>query len=79
MSDFFSCAKTRTASNDHRCTYCGERINKGDHYEYQKGNYDGHWFESKMHPECFADLCKYGDGEYTPYSNERPTSEVGAA
>jgi hypothetical protein len=78
MSDFYSYAKTRTARQDHRCTYCSEPINKGDQYEHQKGNYDGRWFESKLHPECFADLCEYGDGEYTPYSNERPIQKGGA-
>lgn len=76
MSDFYSVAKTRTASKCHSCTYCVETIHKGDDYEFQKGNYEGRWFESKMHPECFADLCEYGDGEYTPYSNERPINAM---
>ena len=78
MSDFFSDQKVVTARKDHRCTYCGESISKGEKYTYQQGNWNGRWFESKMHNECFADLCESGDGEYTPYSNERPTKdEVG--
>jgi hypothetical protein len=79
MSDFFNPSKNRVARRPHRCTYCGEDIGQGDTYVFQKGNYDGRWFESKMHPECFEDMCENGDGEYTPYSNERPQVEGGAA
>jgi hypothetical protein len=75
MSDFFNQAEDRKARKDHRCTYCGEDINKGDVYVFQKGNWDGRWFESKMHPECFDDMCENGDGEYTCYSNERPATQ----
>ena len=72
MSDFYNDAITRVARKPHRCTYCGEGIARGEHYKHQKGNYDGSWFESKMHPECFAVMCEADDGEYMPYSNERP-------
>jgi hypothetical protein len=74
MSDFYNQSVTRTARKDHRCTYCGESIDRGGEYVFQKGNYDGSWFESKMHDECFDEMCEYGDGEYIPYSNERPQS-----
>jgi len=76
MSDFYNPPETRKARKDHRCIYCGELINKNDTYTFQKGNYEGRWFESKMHPECFDDLCEWGDGEYTPYSNTRPIKEI---
>ena len=76
MSDFYNPSVQRTASKPHRCSYCGEGIASGDPYTFQKGNFDGSWFESKMHAECFEDLCEQGDGEYTPYSNERPTSDL---
>lgn len=72
MSNFYTPAKTVTANKSHRCTYCGEQINSGDEYQFQKGNHEGRWFESRMHDECFEDMCETGDGEYTPYSNERP-------
>lgn len=75
MSDFFSESKVVTARKNHRCTYCGEGIEKGENYTYQKGNWNGRWFESKMHEECFFDLCENGDGEYTLFSNDRPTKE----
>ena len=72
MSNFFNPSETRKARNAHQCSYCGEFIEVGDTYTFQKGNWEGSWFESKMHPECFNDMCEQGDGEYTPYSNERP-------
>ena len=72
MSDFYNPSQNRTARKPHRCTYCGEDIGQGDEYVFQKGNHDGRWFESKMHPECFEDMCESGDGEYSPYCNERP-------
>jgi hypothetical protein len=72
MSDFYSPAENRKASKNHKCTYCAEIINKGELYSFQKGNYDGEWFESKMHHECFDELIEDGEGEYMPYSNERP-------
>lgn len=75
MSDFYNPAVTRKAAKPHRCTYCGESITKGDKYQHQKGNYDGRWFESKMHPECFDDMCEFGEGEYKPYSNDRPVAQ----
>jgi hypothetical protein len=79
MSDFYNPSESRKARKDHRCSYCGETINKGRAYTFQKGNWDGRWFESKMHDECFNDMCENGDGEYTLYSNERPQVEGGVA
>lgn len=76
MSDFYNPHENRTARKLHKCTYCAEPIAIGEGYVFQKGNYDGRWYESKMHPECFEDMCDSGDGEYTPYSNERPRAEV---
>lgn len=75
MSDFYTDSMTRSARKPTRCTYCAEPIAKGEKYTYQKGNWDGRWFETKMHPECFDDMCEYGDGEYTQYSNERPVAQ----
>lgn len=78
MSNFFSEAKTVTAVKPHRCTYCGQQIEIGEEYQFQKGNHDGRWFVTKMHQECFDDMCETGDGEYIPYSNERPEKAVAA-
>lgn len=79
MSDFFNPSEKRKARKLHRCTYCGENISNGETYTFQKGNWDGRWFESKMHSECFDDLCENGDGEYSLYSNERPQMVGGAS
>ena len=76
MSDFYNPHEIRKARKPHRCTYCGEAINAGDTYAYQTGNWDGRWFESKMHDECFEEMCDEGDGEYTPYSNDRPQRDA---
>ena len=73
MSDFCSESKVRKAGKNHRCTYCGEGIASGEMYLFQKGRYDGRWYESKMHPECFNDIETSEDYEYIPYSNERPS------
>lgn len=78
MSDFYNASEVRQARKAHRCTYCGQEITDGEKYTFQKGNHDGRWFESKMHPECFDDLCENGDGEYTLFGGERPAT-VGAS
>lgn len=77
MSNFVNPDVERIARIKHKCTYCGESINKGDTYQYQKGNWFGRWFETKMHPECFEDLCESGEGEYTLYGQDRPTLNAG--
>ena len=76
MSDFYNPHENRISRKLHKCTYCAEPIDVGEGYVFQKGNYDGRWYESKMHPECFEDMCDSGDGEYTPYSHERPRAEA---
>jgi len=72
MSDFYKPPESRMARKAHQCTYCAEEIDAGAEYVHQTGFYDGRWYTNKMHPECFADMCE-GDGEFTPYSNDRPT------
>jgi len=72
MSDFFRDATEHRSRDNRRCTYCGEPINKGDFYKRQTGVWDGSWFVSRFHHECFDDLCEQGEGEFAPYENERP-------
>ena len=76
MSNFYSEVQDRTAAKDHKCTWCAEHINKGDDYKFQKGNHEGSWFETKMHPECWQDFIDGGENEYTPYSADRPIVKV---
>lgn len=75
VRDFYNAPEIRKARKLHKCIYCAEPIGVGATYCYQTGNYDGRWYENKMHPECFEDMCD-GDGEFTPYSYERPKVEA---
>lgn len=72
MSDFFNPHEIRRARKAHRCIYCSEEIHVGESYVHQTGVSDGRWYTSKMHQECFQELCDSGDFEFTPNSNERP-------
>ena len=53
-------------------SYCGESIPKGESYREQTGYWEGSAFRNRFHPECFQALCDEGEGEFTPYSEERP-------
>jgi hypothetical protein len=64
------------AKKDHRCTYCGEPILKGDPYLRWKSVGEDGWFTSKMHSECHQDHCESGDHEYFAYQNERPKNDL---
>ena len=75
MSDFLNAPKERKSQIARKCIYCAELILVGSVYTYQRGLFEGKWFGSHYHPECFADLCESGDTEFTPYSNERPKLE----
>ncbi len=46
MSDFYNPHENRTARKLHKCTYCAEPIAVGEGYVFQKGNYDGRWYEN---------------------------------
>ena len=71
---FVTEAKSVIARKQHKCTWCGEAIAKGESYWKWKSAGDA-WFTSKMHPECrepfVEDWRLYGDGKYCPYSNDR--------
>lgn len=76
MSDFFGPQFTRRARKAHRCTWCGEAIERGATYEHQRVHYDGAWQENRMHPECNdacnTEVAETGEREFMPHSNERP-------
>lgn len=76
MSDFYRDAEWRKAAKEHRCTYCGEPVPKGEFYKEQTGVWDGKAFRNKFHSECFDALCEEGEEEFCPYSNERPRVEA---
>lgn len=66
------CDQTRTARKHHLCIWCGEAINPGEQYRYQRIIFDREPQSNSWHPECFSassqdDLL---DG-FEPYVQER--------
>lgn len=63
-----------TARKDHRCSWCGEVIPATTQY-MRWATFDDSVFTNKMHLECHITMLdegrKYGEYEYTPYSQER--------
>lgn len=53
-----------------RCSWCGERILKGEHCVYISSVYDGDFFTGRHHPECHrasrAWTVQYGYNEEWP-------------
>ena len=75
VTAFYNAPIKRKARVQHVCIYCAEKIEIGENYSYQSGNYDGGWFENKMHVECWEEMISSGEFEFLPYSNERPRKE----
>ena len=42
----------RKARKEYTCDYCGEKIAKGETYDYYKGKYDGSLFTWRSHLAC---------------------------
>lgn len=66
----------KAARKDHRCTWCGQKIDAGQPYErWRWYSDDGEADTCKMHPECVAALDAQiaydGDNEFMPYGNAR--------
>lgn len=63
------------ARKEHRCIWCGERIDKGSAYVHEISIFDGQLQNHHWHNECLADAGEvfrmYGP-EFTAYENERP-------
>lgn len=67
----------RTAAKPHRCIWCGHQIDVGTRYKYVRGIFDGDPQSNHYHLECDKAALAWareegGDGEFTPYENERP-------
>lgn len=76
---FCTDAERRVAKKEHRCTWCCQPIVPGTPYDRWLSIEDSA-FVNKVHLECHdalrADFQYWGDPEYTPFENERPTVTV---
>lgn len=72
---FCTPVETLISRKDHICTWCGEKILKGEEYHTWK-SVDDSWFTSKVHEECHKAMLEeaayWYDYDYMPFSNERP-------
>lgn len=72
---FCSPEEKRIAHAVHRCTWCGEKIER--RFPYVRWvSIDDSVFTNKMHTECLkacrAETAFYGDDDYEPFDNKRP-------
>lgn len=71
---------TRKARKEHRCEWCGEKIEKGQDYFNYTGIGDGGFQDNKVHLECLDAMqehFKYNtfDDEFMPYQFKRGSTE----
>jgi hypothetical protein len=68
------CDQTRTARKPHVCIWCGEPINPGERYRYQRIIFEREPQSNSWHPECFGatNLNELLEG-FEPYAYERPS------
>ncbi len=68
--------KVVAARKQHRCIWCGQAINVGEPYTYERSVYDGQMQTHHWHPECLpaaqAEMREWNDEEFLPYEHERP-------
>lgn len=68
------------ARKDHRCIWCGQKIEKGTTYISERSVFDGEMQNHHWHVECSEASQEYfsqGECEFDPYSNERPLPGTG--
>jgi hypothetical protein len=70
-------AETRKARKQHLCSWCGQKIEPGETYEFSYFIFDGDPQSNRFHKECDA-ACSAaareegGEFEFSPGENERP-------
>lgn len=71
---------TRKARKEHRCEWCGEKIEKGQDYFNYTGIGDGGFQNNKVHLECLNAMHEHFsfdtfDDEFMPYQFKRGSTE----
>lgn len=74
-------AAVRTARKPHRCIWCGEGINTGQPYTYERSVFRGEMQYHHFHTECLDSMHdaaheEGGEIEFTPHDQERPGSKT---
>lgn len=73
--------KITAARKAHRCIWCGQTINAGEPYTYERSVYDGAMQSHHWHPECLTachdEMRESRDEEFLPYENARPVPMKG--
>jgi len=58
----------------HRCTWCGEWIEKKKPAQYRSGVHEGDFHSDYFHPECYSAMCNSDLGyenEFEPMAQDR--------
>lgn len=70
----------RKARKEHKCIWCGQKIEVGETYIAEASIYDNDFQYSKWHPECreacMIEYQKTKEEEFEPMCNERPTKRI---
>lgn len=72
MSNFFHPMTQQVSRKVHQCECCYYAIEKGALYCRQNGIWEGEYFSSPYHPECWDALDAGGNFEFTPGDGDPP-------
>ncbi len=67
------------AAKDHRCEWCGQRIDKGERHAHYTGIWECEFQNWRMHEECYAYVVindGYLSEGFTPYEGDRPDKSI---
>lgn len=66
------------AAKEHRCKWCGEQIDRGEHYYHWTVHLGNLYDRNRMHTECYSHYRRTPNGHFTPHINKRhmTTQEV---
>jgi hypothetical protein len=72
--------EVKAARKAHRCIWCGQPINVGESYTYERSIFEGEPQTHHWHPECLGAmraLCaeEGGEVEFNAFYEERPKQD----